>query len=187
MASNEEWREIPGFPGYEASSEGRVRSWRMGGSESRRRPAPKLLKPSRRGPYWRVSLYVHGKGIDVSVHQAVLLAFVGERPEGMEGRHFPDRDTSNNRLENVSYSSHQQNIDDRKTHGTVPSGDSHSARTRPETVLRGEQCGMARVNEEIVRSIRSCGDKLAVIAARYGIGVSTAHSIRTRRTWAHVS
>jgi len=54
----------------------------------------------------------------VKVHHAVLEAFVGERPPGAIGRHFPDREVSNNRLANLSWSTQSQNMLDRRAHGT---------------------------------------------------------------------
>ena len=68
-------------------------------------------------------LYVSIRGVRRYVHQLVLEAFVGPRPEGMESRHFPDRDPANNRVENLSWGTHQQNIRDQKVHGTDNSGE----------------------------------------------------------------
>jgi len=73
------------------------------------------------------------------VHQLVLLAFVGPCPKEMEARHYPDRDKSNNNLDNLSWASRQTNHNDQKEHGTR---------------VRGERHGMSKLNWWRVHKIR---------------------------------
>jgi len=54
------------------------------------------------------------------VHNLVLSTFIGPCPKGMECRHFPDRDPSNNRLDNLSWGTPVENAIDRVWHGTQP-------------------------------------------------------------------
>lgn len=51
---------------------------------------------------------------------------------------------------------------------------------------RGERQGGAKLTEADVRLIRESPDKLTEIAAKFGIGVSTASQIRNRHRWGHV-
>lgn len=92
---NEEWRDIPGFSGYRASNFGRVRGPR------------RLLTPG-----CNLKGYLHVSATKpkrtVSVHKLVLLAFVGERPEGCEVNH-KDGVKSNNRLDNLEYATSAEN------------------------------------------------------------------------------
>lgn len=111
--SAEEWRPIPGFPGYEVSDQGRVRSTRryLGST------APHLLVPQadRKG-YLRVGPRRGGRKPTKGVHIFVLLAFVGPRPEGMQVRHI-DGDPANNLLTNLAYGTPSENQLDQVRHG----------------------------------------------------------------------
>lgn len=72
----EEWREIPGFPGYEISDLARVRSFKRG--------LPKILSPTcgKRG-YLRLALYRDGKPFYFNIHQLVALVFVSGQKDGL--------------------------------------------------------------------------------------------------------
>ena len=100
----EEWRDVPGFPGYQASSLGRVRSPR------------KILKLSiDTGGYLTVTL---GHATQRRVHCLVMLAFVGPPPEGQEVCH-DNGDKQNARLDNLYYGTRERNIEDAVRHGTA--------------------------------------------------------------------
>lgn len=108
----EEWRPVVGFEdAYEVSDTGLVRSRRTG----------KELRQAclTRGGYRMVSLCDARNGVrrrDRRVHQLVLEAFVGPRPEGMLTRHL-DGDGSNNRLTNLRYGTSEENNRDIVRHG----------------------------------------------------------------------
>jgi hypothetical protein len=108
----EEWKDIPGFPGYQASTLGRTRSPR------------KILKPSptSRG-YLSVVLYRDGKQNSRLVSRLVLEAFVGPCPPGCEARHVLTNDKADNRLANLAWGTRRENAADRVRHGTVMYGD----------------------------------------------------------------
>lgn len=109
----EEWRPVPGHEGhYEVSSEGRVRSLdrrvahpRHGAINVKGKPLAQRLD---RHGYKIVNLWRDGVMKARKVHQIVLEAFVGPRPEGIEVMHADD-DRTNNRLENLSYGTRQEN------------------------------------------------------------------------------
>lgn len=116
-SSAEEWRAIPGFPGYEASSIGRVRTWKIQGKSrgsARLAESPRILtqKQTRTG-YLEVSMSDGRKQRAVLAHKAVLLAFVGPCPEGMECRHFPDFTRTNNHTSNISWAPKTVNLAER--------------------------------------------------------------------------
>ena len=112
------WRDVVGFDGlYEVSNIGRVRSkdklvrclspW---GRMKVNHYKGKLLKPWPIGKYGHLFVGMYPKNskgeedkVTEAVHRLVLEAFVGPCPEGMCCRHFPDRDPSNNKLENLSW------------------------------------------------------------------------------------
>src|ERR1044072_2552805 len=101
----ENWKEVVGFSGYEVSDLGNVRTiryWNKTGRELN--PTVDALGYKRVG--LRAGKYGEPgyKVITRSVHSLVLEAFVGPRPVGAVGRHFPDRNPSNCRLDNLSWS-----------------------------------------------------------------------------------
>lgn len=104
---SEEWRAIPGHPGYEASSEGQIRSWARG--------AVRVLKPFAL-PTGHLCINL-GRAHRYSVHRLVALTFHGPRPEGLIVRHL-DSDPSNNRPENLAYGTQSQNLRDGVLAGT---------------------------------------------------------------------
>lgn len=112
--TGEEWRPIPGFTRYQASSEGRIRSHVR---DPLGQPMALLLNPANRyltaGP-----TPVGGKQKWVPVHVLVALAFHGERPHGMEVRHL-DGDRLNNRADNLAWGTHAENMQDAVRHGTI--------------------------------------------------------------------
>lgn len=121
--TDEIWKDIPRYEGYyQVSNLGRVKSLRrkvrnkQGFCYKRER----ILKPAqlKQSGHLYVNLCKDCECKPFKVHFLVLLSFVGPRPEGMESRHFPDRNPTNNCLENLSYATKTQNQRDRKKHGT---------------------------------------------------------------------
>lgn len=100
----EEWRAIPGFDNYEASSEGRVKNSKTG-----RVLRPAIQHKAKSCQYHSVSLRSNGKSYHKRVHQLVLLAFVGPCPKGMETCHA-DGDGLNNHVGNLRYDTHYNNM-----------------------------------------------------------------------------
>jgi len=108
MSHQEEWRKIDGAPLYSVSNLGRVMSY-VG-------PIPRILGGSIVEGYARHKLGgLLGKGT-VSTHELVLTAFVGPRPEGMEGLHGDDV-KSNNALSNLRWGSRSENLHDSVRNG----------------------------------------------------------------------
>ena len=172
----EEWRPIQGWPGYEVSSLGRVRSFKWA---SRRRRGweinidrgSRLLKPCVRNGYPSVLLCDVERGRSwKSVHVLVLEAFVGPRPEGKQGAHG-DGDRERNHLSNLRWASPSENNADKLKHGT------HQC---------GEAIGTAKLTRRTVASIRSARDagaRVRHLAKKYGVCRNTITNITTGRTW----
>lgn len=99
----ERWAPVVGHPTYQISSYGRVRN-----------PKGKLIgKPNHMRGYVRVNL----PGQDVRlVHQLVLEAFTGPRPEGAQSRHL-NGIPSDNRASNLRWGTSRENIEDQFIHG----------------------------------------------------------------------
>ena len=180
----ETWNPIPGFPGYEVSDYGRVRSpdVRKRGYFKRGRilkPSPRYHHRSGRLVCMVVNLCVDGHVRMARVHRLVLTAFVGPAPTGTEGCHN-DGDPSNNRLGNLRWDTHLENYHDMRRHGTA---------TRPPRLV-GESHPNTNLTERDVAAIRHEPARFGVnttLGRRYGVSHQTIRRIRARETWAHVA
>ena len=119
----ETWKEIEGFPGYEISDMGRVRSfykraWRDWEHVDEPQRILKGAYKKREG-YHFVSLRLLGVSYTRRTHQLVLEAFVGPCPDGQESCHN-DGDPGNNYLSNLRYDTHLENMHDAIEHGWIP-------------------------------------------------------------------
>lgn len=116
----EEWRWVPGYEGaYEVSDQGRVRSYKRVGPPYGVADEPqRVLETSPRRGYPSVQLARNGDSRSVTVHKLVLLAFVGEPPEGYEGSHI-NGDQTDNRLSNLAWETRSENHRRKADHGTT--------------------------------------------------------------------
>lgn len=157
-------KAIPGFEGfYEVSDFGKVFSVRSG---------KELAQWKTRKKYWMVSLWVGGKRKGMSVHSAVLSAFVGPRPEGNYHACHYDGNPDNNSLENLRWDTVSANHMDKKRHGTFQEGTKH---------------GMSKLDPEKVRAIRESGETHAELARRLGVSETTVGYVRKGVIWRHVA
>jgi len=103
-----EWRPISGFPDYEVSNTGLVRS--------HKRSKPHILRPSGMpSGHQRVILSQNGKQYSFTVGKLVLLAFKGPCPENCEMCHN-DGDPTNDHLDNLRWDTHAANMRDAGRH-----------------------------------------------------------------------
>lgn len=156
------WRDVPGWPLYQVSTHGRLRSFHRG----------KLctLTGGRDRDGYRRAVLCTGTGEKKSIrlHHMVLWAFHGPCPEGLVGRHL-DGDLSNNRPDNLAWSTQRDNIRDKIDHGTMPRGEVHpNAKLTADTVL----------------AIRASQEPRRALAHRYNVSPSTIDGVTSRRNWA---
>lgn len=160
----EDWRPIPGYEGlYEASSFGRVRSLTrtVPLGDSTKTIQGIVLKQRKFGtdrhPRKAVKLCVGGIAKVRLVHQLVLEAFVGPRPEGLEGCHN-NGDPFDNRTENLRWDTNSANQLDSVEHGThhearkteCPQGHPYDA-VNTAIVDRKRRCKTCHRNREAAR------------------------------------
>lgn len=174
----EEWRPIPGLPGYEASSPGRIKSC----------PRTTLRKDGRSLPVrGRVlALQILGKGnkqrlvVDISrngrfyVNRLVCAAFHGEPPNPKSQSAHWDGDHFNNRSDNLRWATCKQNMEDELRHGTRGWGSKHAR---------------AKLSEQNVLDIRATwanGVAMKDIAVIFSIGADQISRICNRKVWKHV-
>lgn len=161
----EEWVVIPGFPFFEITREGAVRSiprvtMRSTGPQI---VTGRVLKQWKRAGYPTVKLLRGKVDAVAAVHRLLMLTFVGEPPPGMEVRHLNGvRDDY--RLENLAWGTRTENAADRERHGTT---------------ARGLRNPRAKLSDDDVLAIRGAFGSRRKIGAAYG--VSGAHVSRIRR------
>ena len=108
------WRDIPGWPGYQVSNDGQVKSlprvvFHPRGGERRVRGG--MLTPSLSAGYPAVYLSRGGVKTTIRIHVLVALVWIGPRPDGYDVSH-KDEDKTNNHVSNLcylSYSQHRRN------------------------------------------------------------------------------
>ncbi len=94
------WKGVPGFPKYQVSNFGRVKSLQ--------RKQEKILSPSyNEGGYLFVNLRQCGANNQKLVHRLVLWAFEGH-PKGRQCDHI-NRIRDDNRLENLRWATRKEN------------------------------------------------------------------------------
>jgi hypothetical protein len=184
------WKDVPGYEGlYQVSNQGRVWSvprrvwisssarnhgcWRKAGGQIR-------AQSTGTNGYMLVRLYHASVANTWSVHQLVLLAFVGEPPAGEECCHGPAGQKVNWWPENLRYDTKPSNNADRQQHGTLAAGETH---------------GRAKLTKADVIEIRRLydGERAAprsgrtwthkALAQRYHVSPSTIRAVIQGRNW----
>lgn len=175
------WKKIPNFSRYEASNLGRLRSLNY-----KRTGKVKVLKPAQSpdGYMKTVLLDDEGKYRSWTVHLFVMLAFVGEKPNGMEVNH-KNGDKTDNRVENLEYVTHRYNVQHSFDNGfqKPPRGeDNPNAKLTNEDVVEIREY----VKSQREQGIRYYGRKS--LAEKYGITESHVKDVVSGRRgiWSHI-
>lgn len=166
MTTAIEWSDVPGWPGFRASSVGEL----IG-------PSGRVLHAM---AHHSGHLYVlhrvggrMGKQAKLWVHRAVLLAFVGPCPDGMEARHL-NGVPADNRRTNLAWGTPAENAEDKRRHGTLPVG---------------ERSGTAKLSIDAVVAIRQRhleGEGVRALGRAFGVSHTQIRKIVAREAWAHV-
>lgn len=172
---HEEWRDVSGTDGaLRVSSFGRVFRTRRSGTTGRKGKIGEAFTPL--PP--KNSVWVPNRGrIDVSC--LVLEEFVGSCPDGMECCHWDD-DRSNNRLDNLRWDTHSNNVKDGYRNGAV--------RKR----INSEDAGQAKLTNDDVAFVRSMYLSLpdvwtyGKLAELFKVTKITIRRIVKRKTWRDV-
>lgn len=169
--TGEEWRALPGYEGlYSVSNLGRLFS--HGRPELPRWSVGRLLNPSLHPEGYRtLALCKNGvKSRTRRVCQLVMEAFVGPRPSDKEVLHG-NGDHADDRLWNLRYGTHAENMADAVRHGTA---------------VRGERSYTAKLTAEKVLAARADSRSVREIAAEHGVDWKTMSSAIRGRLWKHL-
>lgn len=173
-----EWRAVSGFPGYEVSNAGDVRSI------TRAVPHQNVTKnifgkmkkarPQKNGGQMRVTLFHERASKSIFVHRLVMAAFVGPLPAGKLVRHL-NGNPHDNRLENLAYGDAFENAADAIAHGVQP---------------RGERSNKSSLTDRKIREIRCFARDPRIsqksLASMYGVTAANITCIVRRQTWGHI-
>lgn len=158
------WKPIPGFDGYDASSEGRIRSV----GKIKNNGLSKVLKQCVSSHGYRIiSIYGNGKRRQGKVHQLVMMAFHGEPQGDKREVNHKDGNKENNNVENLEYVTQQENQAHAITTGLCvnPRGDG----------ARYVVYSFSQLQE--MRLMRIGGSRLIDICNRFGVSKSYASTV----------
>lgn len=181
----EEWRTIADFPAYAVSSAGRVKRI---APTARYRVTGKCLN-SKPGPngYIMASLYRDGVHCSRAVHVIVCEAFHGPRPTHRHQATHRNGCSTDNQEGNLRWLTAQANILEKNSHGTMPRGNIHHARRRPDRLARGERNGGGgKLTADQAKAIRADPRAGRVVAIDYGVSKTLVAMIKRKEVWAHV-
>lgn len=182
----EEWRIIPSFPDYAASSLGQIKRIRVDALGHKLTNRPLKWSISKSG-YAKITLCRGAKPYNARVNRAVCEAFQGAAPSPRHHAAHNDGNRLNNRAENLRWAEGAENERDKLAHGTAMAGDRHWSKSRPERRARGIGHGRAKLTDCAVRLIRADSRKQREIAADHGVSQRVVWMIKTGKTWRHVA
>ncbi len=161
---NEVWKDIIGYEGqYQISNLGRAKSLeRIVKFGNRERVVKEIIisRLVRENKYCVVTLVKNNISIPFLVHRLVATAFYGVCPDGKECCH-DDGNRQNNRLENLKWGTHIENMKDRIKHGTLQYGINNPA---------------CKYSEEKINEVRKLFDETKSYETVYKcLGISKTH------------
>lgn len=161
----EEWRPVPGYPNYEVSNTGRVRSIDRIDALGRLHKGIELKQFSDgKENYLYVTLCKPGTNRHECVHRIVAFAFI-PNPDGHNEINHIDEDKKNNAVWNLEWCSRSYNNS---------YGGHHN----------GENNHMAKLKEHEARYIKEHPEEgTTVLAKRFGISLSQTSAIIHGKRW----
>lgn len=190
---NEIWKDVVGFEGYyQVSNLGRIKSLfrmvRTNHAGSLQPVKEKIKKQTlaftvnhgkKRKGYLQVCLSANGINTYCLVHRIVLIAFSKNIPENCEVCHI-DGDSHNNRIDNLRWGTHKENMQDAvlsgtsKRMGSKKKCESHwKARFKNNDVLK-------------IRELYHSGMSKSDIESLYGVKRGSLNHILANRQWINI-
>ncbi len=118
--------------------------------------------------YLYVPLYIGGGIVKkIKIHRFILECYIGKSPKGMQACHN-DGNKENNKLENLRWDTHENNVKDRIKHGSN---------------LSGEKNPRSKFNIKEIKYIRSTDISTIELLKKYKVHYSTINRIRKYITY----
>lgn len=167
IQEGEQWKQINGFGGiYYISNTGQVQSLHPC------RPLPKILKLHKyNSGYLMAPLKCDSKSYLKTVHRLVAGAFI-PNPENKPCVNHIDGNKLNNRVENLEWCTHKENM-------------RHGFNTGLYKIRVGEENHRSKITESEVREIRLSKLPYKQLARKYNLNPTTIKHICTGKLWAH--
>ncbi len=128
---DEIWRKVPNYPQYKVNAFGAI----IG-------PSGKLLQNQYKDSgHAYITVGSRSSRKNLHIHHAVLTAFRGEKPEGMEARHL-NGNASDNRLSNLAWGTRHEQRDDDKRNQVIRRPKDLTLNTESVIAIR-QLCGSA--------------------------------------------
>ena len=178
MSNKEKWKEIPDFNGwYEASTKGRIRTYRTKSRGNKRAKYPKVIRC-----YINPLGYVYAKlkrdGIrsNYLVHRLVAMTFI-DNPKAKPHVNHINFNTGDNCVGNLEWVTPKENI-------------YHTINNGRAVTLKGDDCNYSKLTKEDVIAIReeySEGNSThKSIAKKYPVSTRHIGRIINRKRWGHI-
>lgn len=186
--STEIWLPIPGFDGYEASSEGRIRS--LTRTITYLREGKEVVTP-KTGTILTTSNKVNNSGYQfaaiapkrgtVSVHHLIAITFIGPKPSTSHCVNHKDCNKQNNKASNLEWVTYSENLKH-----AVGMGRFDVFKKEQSIRSRGENNHNSKLTAEKVLAIRADESTHEVIAAKYGITKTHVWFVKNKKVWKHI-
>lgn len=159
------WKDVVGYEGlYSVSDCGDVRNIIKN----------RIIKRSIQNHHYSVWLSKNGIGRHIKVHTIVLETFGSKRKDGYECCHN-DGNPLNNRIDNLMWGTHTENMRDKIIHGTNISA-------------YGENHGRSKLKSNNIAEIRSLLSSMSLrkIAKKFNVCHKTIINIKNNKIWVGV-
>jgi hypothetical protein len=170
---SERWKTVPGWPEYQVSSLGRVKSIHFGKERIR-----KTYSDMKRGGYPKLIIMREGKRRAVKVCILVLESFVGPKPKPNYVCAHLNGNPADSRLENLAWVTPRENSSHMRIHGTLMLGSAHKrAKLSDAQVLE--------IRRKYKRYSHSSSNAVE-LAKEFGVSKRSIQAITGRKAWQHI-